>query len=254
MVYDLQKASQFSLYRGGIFDSEPEVLVRVSAVANSFACKRILEVGSGPGRTARLLCGFVPSVEQFHLVDHSDGMVKMAAKEHYDPRVSIWLSDMCNMDFSATQSVDMVYAINSLHQVEALDEAFREISRVLASSGIFFLVTPSATQLSDFALFRCNPDLLAFQRERLIEDSVIRDLAKFFGFGLLSKSNFRNPCKINADVLLENIRNRTLSVLHCFSDKDINIFSDRVEQMKTGRNETCLQTYWMTAYLFQKEK
>lgn len=97
------------------------------------AGKRVLDVGCGKGRFAKVLIEKYPQAEMWGL-DISEEMLK-----YVDPRIQTKAGSMTELPFSDTY-FDCAYATESLEHAVAIDMAVREMCRVVKPGGRIVII------------------------------------------------------------------------------------------------------------------
>ena len=103
------------------------------------AGKRVLDVGSGKGRFARVLLDNNPAA-QICAFDLAEGMLK-----HVPEGVSRCCGSMTALPF-ATESINAAYATESLEHAVDIERAVAEVCRVVSPGGRIVIIDKNADQ------------------------------------------------------------------------------------------------------------
>lgn len=109
---------------------------RLIAIANPQAGEDALDLATGTGDIARLLKGRVTSEGRVVGLDFSAGMLQVARQNTSVPQIEWLQGDMLALPFPEA-SFDVVTVGFGLRNVANLDQALREIARVLRPGGRF---------------------------------------------------------------------------------------------------------------------
>lgn len=145
---------------------------------------RIVEIGSGHGRIAKILHAFAR--EELVLYDIVEGCVETCRKVfETSPKTSCLLTDGRTLPGTPSRSVDLVVSFYSLVDADAetVCAYIRECGRVLGSDGVAFLHHSNAAVYYDEGAAESDPrmPLLAAYRDVTTSARSVRDRARECG-------------------------------------------------------------------------
>jgi len=107
---------------------------------------RILELGCGTGNLWMDQTALVDSFSELVLSDISEGMVESAKENHADKkRIKCEVIDTQAIPYP-DGSFDIVVANSMLYHIPELEQAVKEIHRVLKTDGVFYATTASTSE------------------------------------------------------------------------------------------------------------
>jgi len=132
----------------------------------------ILEFGCGTGKNTRFLSQYAGLVLA---LDASPGMLTCARRRISDSQVSFSRADITRPWPCAPASVDLVTCNLILEHIKDLDFVFREASRTLRASGIFFVC-----ELHPFRQYRGSRANFRRSRRKIEIPAYIHHISEFF--------------------------------------------------------------------------
>jgi ubiquinone/menaquinone biosynthesis C-methylase UbiE len=124
-------------------------IVMVDRLLTGVTSGRLLEVGSGSGLFMPTLARHAETLEGVDVHEHPADVEQALAAHGVD--ASLRTGSVTDLPY-ADDSIDTVVAISILEFVDDLDQACRELRRVLAPSGRLVVVTPGHSPLLDAGL------------------------------------------------------------------------------------------------------
>lgn len=194
---------------------EPEMIFHILEEFVPNPDSKVLDVGCGTGNNTLLFKKAVDA-EVFGL-DSSFGML-LEAREKAPQIYYIHASADCIP--LKPESFDMLFMTEVIHHLPNMNEAMREMSRVLKSAGRLCIVTQSHNQIEDRMTSRFFPSTIAIDKKRYpaiheIEESMVRsNITETW-----SKSFKFAPIMLGVDYL-NTVSRKGYSMLHKISDAD----------------------------------
>jgi ubiquinone/menaquinone biosynthesis C-methylase UbiE len=142
--------------------------------AEPYHPKRILEVGCGQGDTTRLLLRRFPDAA-VTAVDFDAEQIALARQRVTDRRATFLQADAGSLPFT-DGSCDAVFEFNSLHHIAHWQRALGELSRVLASRGIFAAMDETTAFFNPLFRWYDRPESL-FTRDEFMRTTADHGLA-----------------------------------------------------------------------------
>jgi SAM-dependent methyltransferase len=178
---------------------------------------RVLDVGCGTGRFARLLlelfpatvCGLDPSAEMLGAsaaLDEPGAFRLIRAVAEHLPVTS--------------RSVDLVFLAWVYHHLGDQSAALGEFARVLRRDGRLAIVTATRETLGSYLWMRFFPSARAIDRQRMPARSALVDAAGRAGFQAERRTTVSQPTARGLAAYGERIERRALSTLRLVSDRE----------------------------------
>jgi len=109
-------------------------VVKLQSFFNGFKGAKILDVGTGNGNFLRIVTALYNDYSKITGIDLSEVFLEECRKTFDDERIEFLSMDAYNMEFE-DDTYDIVCLSNSLHHLEDLDKALKEMERVLKPGG-----------------------------------------------------------------------------------------------------------------------
>lgn len=236
--------------RHPVIDSFEEKIEFLKKIGKITLKSKIAEIGVGTGKylnrivtdTGSKGIGFDISFEMLNI-----------AKRNSCNNVHFVCSDAIMMPVKSNY-YDMVYAVNSIHQIEDVQSLFRESYRVLKSNGKFLIITPNIKRLKEFLLYKAYPSLYEFERERMPTLKLLKIYGEKVCFTIMGKI-VPNPngSYIHLNQFLYCLNHRFLSCLALLSDDELKEVIREVESFAIKNNIQEVSPYTYMIVVFLKE-
>lgn len=178
------------------------------------AADSLIDLGCGTGRFT------VPLAEQLGVfvigVDPSQKMLREAAR-----------TTSSNIDYregraeaipAETNSVALIFMSNVLHHLKGLDEAVREMMRVLQSNGILFIRNSTMENLPPLYYLQFFPEAMQVCREMLWPRSSLVEFFTAKGFAKLLQGSLHQQVASDCEAYIKKIGSRVYSDLALIPD------------------------------------
>ena len=125
----------------------------------------ILDLGCGTGRfsfslTKRYGCSIFA-------MDPSEMMLREGQRFQAPETDIVWLKGVAENIPIDDNSVDLVWISQSFHHIDDLDEAFKEICRVLKKSGFLAVRNGMRDHIDEIVWYECFPEAIEMDRNRI---------------------------------------------------------------------------------------
>ena len=193
----------------------------------------ILDLGCGTGRfsfalTNRYGCSLFA-------VDPSETMLR-EGQRFQTPEVDImWLKGVAENIPIDDNSVDLVWMSQSFHHIDDLDEAFKEICRVLKKSGFLAVRNGMRDHIDEIIWYECFPEAIEMDRNRILSQKETIEFIVKFDFRLCAATRFYQYFAESYHEYAEKIRGRGLSSLIAISDDAFNMGVQRLDAWVKNR-------------------
>lgn len=151
---------------------------------------KVLEIGSGNGELATILCEN-PLFEEMHLIEPQELDIK-------NPKVSLFRGSFS--EFKKKDYFDLVLSYEVLEHLVSPYEFFQLTSDALKPGGMLILTTPNADSL-EVKLLKEQSPTVPFDHIRLYTPKALEHLVQKFSMNLLHIST---PGKFDVDIILRN--------------------------------------------------
>lgn len=115
-------------------ETHPNRVLERAIAGYLHADSAVLDIGCG--RTAPNLSGLIGKAGKLYGIDVIDFTVS-------DPRMQLFTNDVCAMTDIADASIDLAYSRAVMEHLPRVEDAYREIARVLRPGGVYVYTTPS---------------------------------------------------------------------------------------------------------------
>lgn len=126
--------------------------------------KTILEIGCGAGFTAEKLLKYFPDAEWLAIDYDSEQILKAKKRLGHIKNINVQQADATKLPF-ASDKFDAVFMFNTLHHIANFPEALKEISRVLKSQGLLYLMDETKDFWNILFKWIDKPEALFSQRD-----------------------------------------------------------------------------------------
>jgi len=190
-------------------EGNPEMVHQILDGVSLSGSSLVLDVGCGTGNNTLLLASLVQA--RVIGLDISHGMLQKA----YEKKSQIpFVQAPADCIPFATEALDFVFMTEVLHHLPDIPVTFREISRILKSSGLFCIVTQSHEQIDRRMTSRFFPASAAIDKERYPDIDVVEELLFKAGFSDVNPKEYTyNPVRLGMEYL-ETVTKRGFSMLH----------------------------------------
>lgn len=176
----------------------------------------VIDVGCGTGRFS------VPLAEHLGVpvvgIDPSRRMLEEAGRSAGSPRVTYREGSAEAIPVEAG-SVALVFMSNAFHHVRDLDQALRELARVLVPGGIVFLRNYSRENLDSLDYLRFFPEALTVSRAMLWPRGRLVEAFTARAFALVAQRTVRQEAAPDFEAYVAKIRSRVYSDLALIPDE-----------------------------------
>jgi len=204
--------------RSPIIDSFEEKIELVKKEGKIAKESKVVEIGVGTGK---YLSRIVKDTGCKGIgIDISSEMLSIAEQKNLH-NITYIQADAAMMPLESNYC-DIVYAVNSIHQVQDIDALFREVFRVLKIGGRFLVTTPDISRLNEFLLYRACQFLLKNEKKRMPTQELLKKYGRRSGFVIenyfVSSANGKT---ISLEQFLFLIKHRFLTCLASLRDDEL---------------------------------
>lgn len=201
----------------------------VQEVLPRAASTLLIDLGCGTGRFT------IPLAEQLGIsvigVDPSQKMLREAARNTRSPHIAYQEGSAESIPSEASVAA-LIFMSNALHHVKSLDNALREMWRVLQPHGIVFIRNYSLENLESLPWLQFFPEAMQISRNMVWPRSTLVEHFTARGFAKLSQGTVRQEASPDFKAYLRKIESRVYSVLDLISDE---AFARGIARMKEAR-------------------
>ena len=196
---------------------------------------KILDLGCGTGRfsfelTKRYGCSIFA-------VDPSETMLREGQRLQ-TPEIDImWFKGVAENIPIDDNLVDLVWMSQSFHHIDDIEEAFKEICRVLKKSGFLAVRNGMRDHIDEIIWYECFPETIEMDRNRMLSQKETIDFIVNYDFCLCSAIRFYQYFAESYQEYAEKIRERGLSSLIEISDEAFNSGVQRLDEWVKNRPE-----------------
>ena len=229
------------------FEEKIEILKKKGRITQK---ARIVEIGVGTGKYLKKIvkdtrCEGIG-------IDISYEML-LAAQKTKSEKINYIKADAIKIPLPSNYC-DLVYAVNTVHQIADKYALFCESFRILKEEGKIIIISPDINRLRDFLLYKVCPFLFKFEKERLPNMSELVKYGVKSGFTLLE--HFLSPMNDNS-IPLEDflfcIEHRFLSCLSSLSNEKIKEVIQKIKSFSACNNITKVFPYSYITVVFEKK-
>jgi len=189
----------------------------------------LIDLGCGTGRFT------VPLAEQLGVVvigiDPSQKMLREAELNTMPAQIKYRQGSAEAIPLDAN-SAALIFMSNTIHHVKCLDEALREMVRVLQPHGIVFIRSYSLENLESLRYLQFFPEAMQICREMIWPRHTLVENFTARGFAKLSQGTVRQQASPDFESYLRKIDQRVYSDLALIPDE---AFTRGVTRMKKAR-------------------
>ena len=178
---------------------------------------RVLDVGCGTGRFARLFLEIFPVT--VYGVDPSRDMLNASAPLE-DPDALRLIQAVAEQLPIKAGSVDVVFLAWVYHHLGAQGSALSEFARVLGHEGRLAVATATHETLDSYLWMRFFPSARAIDQERMPARSALVEAARRSGFEPDRLTTVRQPTAQGLAAYAERVARRAISTLRLVSDSE----------------------------------
>ena len=195
----------------------------------------ILDLGCGTGRFSfELIKRYGCSI---FAVDPSETMLREGQRLQIPEIDIMWLKGVAEDIPIDDNSVDLVWMSQSFHHIDDLNEAFKEICRVLKKSGFLAVRNGMRDHIDEIIWYEYFPEAIEMDRNRILSQKETIDFIVNFDFSLCSAIRFYQYFAESYHEYAEKIRGRGLSSLIEISDETFNSGVQRLDEWVKNRPE-----------------
>lgn len=231
-------AHKFNEIRPDVLESYTEKISLLFSENNISTSSKVLEIGSGTGKYISRLCHETGCLGIG--IEISRDMILNSTKK----KSTYYINADAQYIPLKSNLFDLVYAVNSIHQIVEIDRLFSEIHRVLKPEGKLIILTPDLKKLRKFPLYAACPSLYSFESRRLPSEDFIKLLGEKHRFRFLKSAySTSNKQSFSVNNLLHLIQNRFLSCLSHMNDAQLAQISKQVEIYIKGTQKENIKPY-----------
>jgi len=186
----------------------------------------LIDLGCGTGRFT------VPLAEQWGAsvigVDPSQKMLREAAHHSRSRRIAYREGEAESIPLGANVAA-LIFMSNAIHHVKSLDQALREMWRVLQPHGIVFIRNYSLENLESLPYLQFFPEAMHISRNMIWPRSTWVEHFTSRGFAQLSQGTMLQEASPDFESYLRKIESRAYSDLALISDE---AFARGIARMK----------------------
>lgn len=248
--YYTEQAPIYENLRPVALESFDQVLKNLVCTGRISKSSKAMEVGCGTGRYIHNI------VENTGCsgwgIDINSRMLLMANKRHGN-KVAYIRADAKRVPV-ISNSFDTVFLVNSIHQVKEKELFFNECARILKPKGMFFIITPSISDLGEFLIYRACSFLMKIEKMRMPHEGTFLKLAKREGFRLITKSTSKGDgAGVSIEEFLFCIQGRFLSCLASLPDSKLREVVKITGEFAQNNRIDTVGPYKYTFISFEKE-
>ncbi len=188
----------------------------VQEVIQPEVSKSLIDLGCGTGRFT------VPLAEQLGIpvigVDPSRRMLREAKENASTSRITYREGSAESIPLDANAGA-LIFMSNAIHHVKNLDQALREMARVLQPHGIVFLRNYSRENLESLYYLQFFPEAIQISREMIWPRSTFVESFRARGFALLSQGTVHQEASPDFEAYIRKISSRVYSDLALITDE-----------------------------------
>jgi ubiquinone/menaquinone biosynthesis C-methylase UbiE len=183
------------------------------------ASTSLIDLGCGTGRFT------VPLAERLGLsvigIDPSLKMLREAERNTNFPHVAYRQASAESIPLDAN-SVALIFMSNAIHHLKSLDEALREMLRVLQPDGIVFIRNYSLENLKSLHYLRFFPEAMQLSREMIWPRRRLVDSFTAIKFAKLAQGTVHQEASPDYESYIRKIESRVYSDLALIPDEAFN--------------------------------
>jgi ubiquinone/menaquinone biosynthesis C-methylase UbiE len=175
-----------------------------------------IDLGCGTGRFTQ------PVAEQLGLsvigIDPSLKMLREATRNAKSSRVAYRQGSAESIPLEAN-SVALIFMSNAIHHLKSLDDALREMLRVLQPDGIVFIRNYSLENLKSLHYLQFFPEAMQLSREMIWPRRRLLETLTATKFTLLTQGTLHQEASPDYEAYIRKIKSRVYSDLTLISDE-----------------------------------
>ncbi|HET8576745.1 MAG TPA: methyltransferase domain-containing protein [Methylomirabilota bacterium] len=178
---------------------------------------RVLEVGCGTGRFARLLLELFPATVCG--IDPSGDMLRASVRAS-EPGGLRLIQGIAERLPLRAESVELVFLAWVYHHLHDRDAALAEFARVLRRDGRLVIATGTRETLDSYLWMRFFPSARLIDEERMPGREAVMAAARRAGFDAERRTTVAQPTTRGLVAYAERIGRRAISTLRLVSDRE----------------------------------
>lgn len=178
---------------------------------------RIVDVGCGTGRFARLLLELFPATVCG--IDPSGDMLRASARASEPGGLRLIRATAEQLPLK-TGSADLVFLAFVYHHLGDQGGALAEFARVLRRDGRLAVATPTRETLDSYLWMRFFPSARVIDRQRMPARGVLAEAARRAGFEAERRTTVAQPLTRGLAAYAERIGRRAISTLRLVPDAE----------------------------------
>ena len=246
-----KQASIYDTVRSSILDSFDEKIALLKKVGNLSNESKVVEIGVGTGK---YLSKIVKDTGCYGVgIDINIGML-LIANGTKRCKVTYIQSDAERLPLKPG-TLDVAFAVNSIHQIKNLKTAFLEFFKILKPGGKLLIIMPEIYKLQDFLLYKACPFLFDFEKGRM----PTRDLLELYGiYAGFTNLKYIAPPQNNNTIPLEQflfcIKHKFLTCLALLNTREIEDVLRRVKSLAVLNGISQVYPYEYMIVIFEKQE
>lgn len=205
-------------------------LIIIDKIINSSIINKdtkILDIGCGTGNNTVLIENVTKA--NIYGVDQSEGMVSKAKEKN--SKVKWIIDDAVNLSSVSDEEFDIVFMVDVIHHIRAIDTMFKNIHRILKENGEVFIFTDSHEHIKHNRLVsKYFPETIENELQRYQSTEDITNSLKSNNFRDINWEDICYPPQERpGEKLIKLAKVKGYSMFHLISQKDIDAGIEKLE-------------------------